>query len=101
MPYNKYLLDQLSALSSEGSLPVLVWIFNNEMSLIEDVIRAFDTQISNVSEIIDELESMGLISSCLENSHKYLVVNDLKIINILNVFSKRLLNNYEAIDMAP
>ena len=101
MLYNKYLLDQLSALSREGSLPVLVWIFNNEMSLIEDVIRAFDTQISNVSEIINELESMELISSYLENGHKYLVVNDLKIINLLNVFSKSLLNNYEAINMAP
>jgi len=98
---NKYLLDQLSALSREGSLPVLVWIFNNEMSLIEDVIRVFDTQTSNVIEIINELESMGLITSCLEKDHKYLVVNDLKIINLLNVFSKSLLNNYEAIDMTP
>ena len=101
MLYNNNLQNQLSALSREGSLPVLVWIFNNEMSLIEDVISVFDTQISNVIEIINELESMELITSYLENGHKYLVVNDLKIINLLNVFSKSFLKNYKAIDMAP
>jgi hypothetical protein len=101
MHENINFLDQLSLISREGSLPVLVWIFNNEMSLIEDVISVFDAQISNVIEIINELESMGLITSSFENGDRCILANEQKIINIINLFSKRLLINYEPIDLAP
>ena len=99
MLYNKNLLDQLSALSREGGLAILVWISRNEETLLEDLINTFKAYQSDIEDIIYELESKGLLNSYFENGHKKLVANNQKIINLLDIFSKSLLKNYEAIDL--
>ena len=89
--------EQLSTISREGCLFVLVWIIKSRKTLLCDIAEELYMHYPNINEIILDLESKSLLTINIENGQQHVWVKNQNILDLLDLLTESLLKNYMVI----